>query len=426
MTAWLARRLAAAAAGVWAVVTLTFILIHLAPGDPFRPGPERAFDPAVAAQLERQFGLDRPLPVQYVLYFRELARGNLGVSFAHRRPVADAFAEAIPNTLVLAGAALAIDFLIGLALGVYQAARARRAPDVALGNITLFLSSVPTFWLGLILLVVFGQWLGWFPVGGPHDPVMHSSLSWFGRLADRLWHLALPALTLGLVGAAGTARYQRAAMLEALGLDFVRTARARRAPDAALGNLTLFLSSVPTFWLGLILLVVFGQWLGWFPIGGPHDPVMHASFSWFGRLTDRLWHLALPALTLGLVGAAGTARYQRAAMLEALGLDFVRTARAKGAGETRVLLRHALRNALLPIITLFGLAFPFLLTGAVLTERIFAWPGMGWLAADAILARDYPVVTAAALVAAVMVAAGSLLADLLLAAADPRIRTVDA
>jgi peptide/nickel transport system permease protein len=324
VTAWLARRLTAAAAGVWAVVTLTFILIHLAPGDPFRPGPERAFDPGVAEALERQFGLDRPLLVQYVLYFRELGRGNLGVSFAHRRPVADAFAEAIPNTLVLAGAALVIDFLIGLALGVYQAARARRAPDIALGNITLFLSSVPTFWLGLILLVVFGQWLGWFP------------------------------------------------------------------------------------------------------IGGPHDPVMHASFSWFGRLSDRLWHLALPALTLGLVGAAGTARYQRAAMLEALSLDFVRTARAKGASETRVLLRHALRNALLPIITLFGLAFPFLLTGAVLTERIFAWPGMGWLAADAILARDYPVVTAAALVAAVMVAAGSLLADLLLAAADPRILTVDA
>ena len=324
MTAWLARRCAAALAGVWAVVTLTFILIHLAPGDPFRPGPERVIDPAVVTELETRFGLNRPLPVQYVLYLRELARGNLGVSFAHRRPVADAIAEAIPNTLLLAGAALVVDFLLGLALGVYQAARARRAPDVALGSITLFFSSVPTFWLGLLLLLVFAKGLGWFPVGGPHDPVMYGSLSWAGQVIDRLHHLALPALT------------------------------------------------------------------------------------------------------LGLVGAAGTARYQRAAMLEALGLDFVRTARAKGASERRVLLRHALRNAVLPIITLFGLAFPFLLTGAVLTETIFAWPGMGRLAAEAILARDYPIVTATALAAAVMVAAGSLLADLLLAAADPRIRTVDA
>ncbi|MBI1967465.1 MAG: ABC transporter permease [Gemmatimonadetes bacterium] len=320
MTAWLMRRLAAAIAGVWAVVTLTFLLIHLAPGTPFLPGAERPADPAVIAELRARFGLDRPLPAQYVSYLRELVRGNLGVSFARRRPVAEALVEAIPNTLVLAGAALCIDFLLGLALGIYQAARARRAADVVLGNATLFFSSVPTFWLGLVLLLVFGQWLRWFPVGGVTDPVLYSSLPWAGKVADRLWHLALPALT------------------------------------------------------------------------------------------------------LGVVGAAGTARYQRAAMLEALGQDFVRTARAKGATERRVLLRHALGNALLPFITLFGLAFPFLLTGAVLTETIFAWPGMGRLAAEAIATRDYPMVTAAALVAAVMVAAGNLLADLLLAAADPRIR----
>lgn len=317
---WLVRRLAAAAGGVWAVVTLTFFLIHLAPGTPFLPASERPADPAVIAALKARFGLDRPLPVQYVYYLRELARGDFGESFVQRRPVADALAGAIPNTLVLAGAALCVDFLLGLALGVYQAARARRAADVLLGNATLFLSSVPTFWLGLLLLLVFGQGLHWFPVGGVTDPVVHASLPLYGRLGDRLWHLALPALT------------------------------------------------------------------------------------------------------LGLVGAAGTARYQRAAMLEAMGQDFVRTARAKGLSEAGVLLRHALRNALLPLITLFGLAFPFLLTGAVLTETVFAWPGMGRLAAEAILTRDHATVTAAALVAGVMVAVGSLLADLLLAVADPRIR----
>jgi peptide/nickel transport system permease protein len=192
-----------------------------------------------------------------------------------------------------------------------------------------------------------------------------------------------------------------------------------------LGNVALFLYSVPTFWLGLIVLLVFGQWLHWFPVGGLTDAVLYPSLSWGGRIADRLWHLALPALTLGLVGAAGTARYQRAAMLETLHQDFVRTARAKGVGERRVITRHVLRNALLPIITLFGLALPFLLTGAVLIENIFSWPGMGRLATNAIFQRDYPLVTATAMIAAAMVVAGSLVADVLYHAADPRVR-VDA
>ena len=321
MTAWLVRRVAAAIAIVWAVVTVTFVLVHLAPGTPFLPPAETPVDPAMLERLRSQFGLDRPLSEQYVRYLREIARGNLGESFALHRPVADALAEALPNTLTLAGAALCIEFVLGLALGVYQAARARRFGDVALGNATLFLYSVPTFWLGLLLLVVFGQWLRWFPVGGVVDVVTHESLPWAGRVADRLWHLALPAGT------------------------------------------------------------------------------------------------------LGLVGAAATARFERAAMLEVLGQDYVRTARAKGLPERRVVLGHALRNALLPFVTLFGLAFPFLLTGAVLVETVFAWPGMGRLAAEAIFRRDYPVVTAAAMLASGMVVLGSLLADLLYAAADPRIRT---
>jgi peptide/nickel transport system permease protein len=249
-----------------------------------------------------------------------MARGNFGESFSLHRPVADALAEAIPNTLLLAGAALLIDFLVGLGLGVYQAWRVHRLPDVALSNVTLFLYSVPTFWLGLILLLVFAEWLGWFPVAGMSDPIL-----------------------------------------------------------------------CPTV-------------------------------SSFYCVMDRLWHLALPAATLGVVGAAGTARFQRAAMLEVAAQDYIRTARAKGASERRVVLRHQLRNALLSFITLFGLAFPFLLTGAVLIETIFAWPGMGRLATDAILRRDAPVVNAAVLLASTLVVAGSLLADVLLAAVDPRLR----
>lgn len=320
MAAWLARRFAASIAIVWAVVTLTFIIVHLAHGSPCAEPDGRPIAPEVCADLTRRFGLDRPIAIQYVKYLGALLHGDLGWSFAQQRPVADALAEALPHTFTLALSALILDFTLGLALGIYQAARERRFGDIALGNAALFVNSMPTFWLGLVLLLVFGERLHWLPVGGLHDLV--------------------------------------------------------RCPR------------VDSFFC----------------------------------LGDFLWHLALPALTLGLVGAAATARYQRAAMLEVIRQDFVRTARAKGLPERRVLLVHALRNALLPFITLFGLTFPFLLTGAVLVETVFAWPGMGRLAVTAILQRDYPVVTAAAIVASVMVVLGNLLADALYGVADPRIR----
>jgi peptide/nickel transport system permease protein len=321
MTAWLLRRLAASVAIIFAVVTFVFILIHLAPGDPCIVGTGEAVpDPEVCRSLIRQFGLDQPILVQYWRYLVELAHGNLGYSFALHRPVRDALADAMPFTLQLGAAALLIDFGLGLALGIYQAWRLNRLPDVVLGNVTLFVYSLPTFWLGLILLLLFGEKLRLFPVGGASDPVL--------------------------------------------------------------------------------------------------CPLVDS----FSCLADRIWHLVLPAATLGLVGAAGTARFQRAAMLEVAQQDFVRTARAKGLPEHRVVLRHQLRNALLSFITRFGLTFPFLLTGAVLVETIFAWPGMGRLTVDAILRRDYAVVTAAALIASSFVVAGSLVADILLGFADPRIR----
>jgi peptide/nickel transport system permease protein len=179
---------------------------------------------------------------------------------------------------------------------------------------------------------------------------------------------------------------------------------------------------MPVFWLGLMMLLVFGERLGWLPVGGTHDAVLYSNMGALGRIADRLRHLALPALTLGLVGAAVTARYQRAAMLEVATQDFLRTARAKGLAERVVLVRHALRNALLPAITLFGLAFPLLLSGAVLVEKVFAWPGLGQLAVDAIHRRDYAVVTGAAIVTAVMVVLGNVIADVLYRLVDPRTR----
>lgn len=320
MIVWVVRRVAASIAIVWAIVTLTFILIHAARGSPFLPESSQSVDPATVARVKKQFGLDRPLWVQYVLYLRNLASGNLGESFALRRPVADALADAIPHTFVLALAALLIDFAVGLALGVYQAVRERSVGDIVLGNIALFVNSMPTFWLGLVLLLVLAQWLHWFPAGGASDPVL--------------------------------------------------------------------------------------------------CPRLESPFC----LIDFSWHLTLPALTLGLVGAAATARFERAAMLEVIRQEYVRTARAKGLRERRVLLVHALRNALLPFITLVGLAFPFLLTGAVLVETVYAWPGMGRLAVNAILQRDYYVVTGAAIVTSTVVVLGNLIADLLYAVADPRVR----
>jgi peptide/nickel transport system permease protein len=317
---WVVRRVAASIAIVWAVVTLTFFAIHAAPGSPFMPENSENIDPQTIQRIRQKFGLDQPLPLQYLFYIRNVTQGEFSESFALHRPVADALAEAIPHTFLLALAALLIDFTVGLALGIYQAMRERTAGDIVLGNVALFVNSMPTFWLGLVLLLVFAQRLSAFPVGGIADPVFCPRIN-------------SPACV----------------------IDFV-------------------------------------------------------------------WHLTLPALTLGLVGAAGTARFQRAAMLEVIRQEYVRTARAKGLRERRVWLVHALRNALLPFITLVGLAFPFLLTGAVLVETVFAWPGMGQLAVRAILERDYPVVTGAALVTSTMVVLGNLIADVLYAVADPRIR----
>jgi peptide/nickel transport system permease protein len=304
---------------VFAVATLVFVLLQAAPGDPLTIVGERV-SPEDLDRLRRSFGLDRPIPEQYVRYLANLARGDLGLSLTQHRPVLAALGDAIPNTLLLAAAALLVDFTLGVIIGVFQATRRRPAADTALSLITITLYSTPVFWLGLVLLVVFAQGLGWFPAGGATDPITHASLS--------------PA----------------------------------------------------------------------------------------GRALDRLHHLVLPALALGLAAAGYTARHQRSALLEVLGQDFVRTARAKGLGDRVVLLRHALRNALMPTITLAGLAFPVLLSGSVLVESVFAWPGMGRLAAEAIGRRDYPLVTGAALLAAVMVVLGSLLADLAARAADPRLR----
>lgn len=321
MTSLIARKLGQAAVVMFFVTTATFFLIHLAPGDPFTPDVDISrISPDRIAQMRRNFGLDRPIPIQYLTYLKNVATGDLGLSFSEHRPVSQVILDRLPNTLVLTGCALLLDFILGMAIGIWQAWKQGTTGDRVLTVITLVLHSTPVFWLGLMLMLAFSVELRLLPVGGVISIGVYDSLS---------------------------------------------------------------------------------------PIG---------------QLWDRIRHLVLPVVTLALIGAGGTARFQRAAMIETLSQDFIRTARAKGLPERAVILKHALRNSLLPVITLFGLSLPVLLSGSVLVETVFGWPGLGMLTVDSVQSRDYMVVTAIGLISAAMVITGNLIADLLYVIADPRTR----
>lgn len=304
------------------VATLSFVLIHSAPGDPFAGALDNPnISSSIRANLRAQYGLDRPLPEQYLKYIGQLARGEMGWSFSRGRPVRAVLAQVLPKTLLLMGTALLASFIIGVGVATVQVSR-------------------------------------------------------HGSRLDRM-----------------------------------------------LDRASLFLASMPDFWLAILVLLALTYWLPLFPIGGAVDPVMHDSYSAAGKFFDSLWHLILPALTLTMLYAAGIARFQRAALLDVMPSDFIRTARSKGLREREILLRHAMRNALLTLITLIGLSFPALLTGAVFIEKVFAWPGMGLTMVDAIASRDYPLVVGAVIVGSVLVVVGSLIADLLYGWADPRLRS---
>jgi peptide/nickel transport system permease protein len=304
---------------IWALATLTFFLIRLAPGDPLAIYYNPEIDPEVMETLRVRLGLDQPLHVQYVKWLGSLAHGELGVSFSHHRPVVDILREAIPNTLILTSWALALDLVLGVLIGVISAIRQYSWVDNTITVGALFVYSMPSFWLGLMLIIVFSLKLGWLP----------------------------------------------ASQMESVDAEYMTTT---------------------------------------------------------ARFVDRALHLVMPVFVLGIASAASVARYMRGSLLEVIRQDYIRTARAKGLPERTVVFKHALMNALIPIITLLGLYLPFLMSGSVITETIFAWPGMGRVTVSAIFARDYPVVMAMNLVAGIMVVAGNLLADILYGVVDPRIR----
>jgi peptide/nickel transport system permease protein len=207
-----------------------------------------------------------------------------------------------------------------------------------------------------------------------------------------------------------------------LGLGMLSAARRRGMVDKVLSPLFLFFYSLPSFYLAFILIAVFSLKLQWFPSASMSTLELQGA-GVLETVGDRLWHLALPVSVLALGSTAAFARYARGSLLDVTGQEFVRTARAKGLAERDVMWKHVFKNALPPILTVVGLSIPFLLGGAVVVEKIFAWPGMGTLLVDSIYARDYPVVLAVNLIAAVMVIVGNLLADLSYLWADPRIKT---
>ncbi len=308
------------------LVTLTFLLLHLAPGDPTTAYFNPNIPPEVIDAMRRNLGLDEPLHVQYLHWLEAFLTGDFGYSFSQHRPVAAALADALPNTLLLGGVSLLLIFALGCAAGVVQAVRQYSLLDSSLTAATLFIYSMPGFWLALMLiLLVSAPWM----------------------------------------------------------------------PDA----------------LRL-------------PISGMTS-IGHASMGTWEQMVDLARHLVLPSVALGLASAAGVARYTRGSMLDVVGQDYIRTARAKGLSRRRVVLRHALRNALLPVISLLGLYLPLLFGGSVVIEVVFSWPGMGRLLYNGILARDYPLVMAATFLFGVLVVAGNLVADMLYAAVDPRVRYDD-
>jgi peptide/nickel transport system permease protein len=292
---------------LFGVTLLVFLMAWVTPGDPLVAvlgEASQGISRQALEELRTEMGLDRPLPVQYASYLAAVARGDLGTSIRSRRPVLAEVLDRLPATVELALAALSVAVLVGVTLGVLAAVRKGTLVDGAAIAVALIGVSVPVFWSGFLLMMLFSLELGWLPASGR------------------------------------------------------------------------------------------GTWR----------------------------HLVLPAIAVGVSSAAFIARITRGAVLEALGQDYVRTAHAKGLRPSRVIVRHALRNALLPIVTVVGLQLGGLLGGAVLTESVFAWPGVGRLLVDAIIARDLPVVQGAVLVVSLLFIMVNLAVDLSYAAINPKVR----
>ena len=321
MRRFIAARLAQSAIIIVLVTVVAFLLLRLTPGDPFTYDAAN-ITPAIRAEWREKFGYNKPIPVQLTRYLTNVARGDFGYSITQHRPARDAIVEALPRTLVLAAVGMTAALILGMTMGAWAAVK--RA----------------TWW-------------------------------------DR-------AISVGCV----------------------------------------LVYSIPDFWLALIIQLGLAYWIRAFPVSGTSDPLISEYGTWWAAVADRMRHLVLPVSTITLIVAAIVARFQRAALLDVLPSDYLRTARAKGVAERAVVTRHALRNALTPTITVIGLLFPTVLGGAFFVEYVFGWQGLGVLTVNAVQSLDYDVATASVIVSGVLVTLGSLLADILVAIMDPRVRDV--
>ena len=297
------------------VSVIGFGMMHLAPGGPLAV---YTLNPTITAQdldrIEKAFGLDRPIHVQYVKWAYGMFTGNWGNTFFGGRPVREVIFERIPATVLLMGSAFALAIFLGMLIGIAGAMKRYSIFDYIATTGAMVALSFPTFWFGLMAIFVFADKLGWLPSGGM------------------------------------------------------------------------------------------------FTLGGEED------------LIDRLRHLILPTVVLALVLVAQWSRYTRSSFLEVINQDYIRTARSKGLSGGKILFRHAFPNALAPLVALMGVQLPWLLSGALVTETIFSWPGMGRLFVDALNVKEYPILMGMIIVTAVAVIVGNLLADLINALIDPRIR----
>jgi len=319
MTVFVIRRLMQSLLVLAATAVIVFVGVY-AIGDPAEMLIAPDATPAERAQVEASLGLDKPLPVQFLAFLGNALKGDLGRSFVFNQPSISLILERLPATLELALVAILIALVIGIPLGLIAGLRPRSVVDETIMTGSILGFSLPNFWQGMMLVMIFSVWLGWLPSSG-------------------------------------------------------------RGPT--------------------------GQILG-----------IETSFaSWEG-----IRHLILPAVALGLVSSALIMRFTRASMLDVLGDDYVRTARAKGLGEQAVILRHALKNALIPILTVLGLTAAVLVSGAVVTETVFGLPGVGNLVVSAVLRRDYPVIQGALLVIAGLYVLINFAIDMLYLLVDPRVR----
>ena len=329
---YLIRRLLLIVLVLFGITLITFIVTHVVPVDPVAAYAGPQAPPSEVASIRQQFGLDKPLPEQYVIYLWGLLRGNLGISIHDNRPVSADIATYLPATIELSAAAMIVAVVIGIPGGVVAAVNHNRLVDHVARIGSLVGVSLPVFYLGLLLLALFYVKLSVLP--GP-------------------------------------------------------------------GELSIYLNPPPRI-TGMMVL----------------DSLLTGNLDDF---VDALQHLVMPAVVLGVSTAGIILRITRSTMIETLREEFVRTARAKGAGRMRVIVRHALRNAMIPTVTVIGLAFGNLLAGAVLTETIFSWPGLGMYATTAVVSLDIPAIMGVTLVAAVAYSLVNLIVDLVYARLDPRI-----